>query len=47
MNGPVLIIDTKDLSLDKNYTVGCELYNEITTQDKKPLAMAKVTWWVY
>jgi len=42
MNGPVLILDTKGLIPDKNYTIGCELYNDIIYPGKKTTAMAKV-----
>lgn len=42
VNGPVLILDTKELIRGKNYTVGCELYDEIAILEKKSLAMAKV-----
>ncbi|XP_022176658.1 uncharacterized protein LOC111038034 isoform X2 [Myzus persicae] len=41
VNGPVLILDTKGLTRGNNYTVGCELHNDIVFLEKKTTAMAK------
>ncbi|XP_060835068.1 uncharacterized protein LOC132918035 [Rhopalosiphum padi] len=41
VNGPVLILDTKGLIRGKNYTIGCELHNDIVFPGKKTTAMAK------
>ncbi|XP_029343154.1 uncharacterized protein LOC100569014 isoform X2 [Acyrthosiphon pisum] len=41
VNGPVLILDTKGLTRGNNYTIGCELHNDIVFLEKKTTAMAK------
>jgi len=42
VNGPVLVLDTKGLTRGNNYTIGCELHNDILFVEKKTTAMAKV-----
>jgi len=37
-----LILDTKELTRGNNYTIGCELHNDIVFVEKKTTAMAKV-----
>lgn len=37
-----MILDTNGLRPNENYTIGCELYNEINIQETKTTAMAKV-----
>ncbi|KAL5243643.1 hypothetical protein ACI65C_011053 [Semiaphis heraclei] len=41
VNGPVLILDTKGLTRGNNYTIGCELHDDILFVEKKTTAMAK------
>lgn len=43
VNGPILILDTKELNRDKNYSVGCDLFNEIAIKKKNVLPLAKVS----
>jgi len=47
VNGPVLILDTKGLTRGNNYTIGCELHNDIVFLEKKTTAMAKVNLYEY
>lgn len=47
VNGPILILDTKELNRDKNYSVGCDLFNEIAIKKKNLLPLAKVSIQVY
>lgn len=46
-NGPLLILDTKGLSRGKNYTIGCELFNEMGIMEKKSIAISKVNTMIY